>query len=145
MIEELVSKLLCRELHPAGLPDAVIGEPSYLDRAEWMRQRLEHENAKYCGCALAFNASTMAHNTGIAELNKAMDLISSDAKAHMYLSAPARDPELVHKESKSADFLRHERFEATAAARRLANYWQIRQLLFEDKTFLPLSDRRRCS
>jgi len=56
-----------------------------------------------------------------------------------YLEALQTCPELVKTESDMLRFARVECYNAMAAARRLANYWEHRKFLFGERAFLPLT------
>jgi hypothetical protein len=72
------------------------------------------------------------------QLEDAIKLIPQDAKA-AYLEALERAPKLVATESDPMRFLRFEKFNAWAAARRLVTYWSSRVAIFGgEKAFLPL-------
>lgn len=79
-----------------------------------------------------------ALEAGLEELQRALDTIPQESKAS-YLRALEVCPELVKRESDPATFLRFDRFDAVAAARRLAKYWEVRNLIFEGRAYLPLN------
>jgi len=79
-----------------------------------------------------------ALEAGLEELQRAIDAIPLESKAS-YLRALEACPELVKKESDPVTFLRFDRFDAVAGARRLAKYWEVRDLIFEGRAYLPLN------
>lgn len=74
---------------------------------------------------------------GLLELATAIDKIPQESKV-AYLRAMEQAPHLVRRESDPTAFLRHARFDAVAAARRLVKYWDVRVSIFESRAFLPL-------
>jgi hypothetical protein len=74
---------------------------------------------------------------GNRQLEDAIKLISLDAKA-AYMEALKRAPNLVATESDPIRFLRFEKYNAWAAARRLVTYWSSRKSIFGENAFLPL-------
>lgn len=79
-----------------------------------------------------------ALEAGLEELQRAIDAIPQESKAS-YLRALDVCPGLVKKESDPVTFLRFDRFDAVAAARRLAKYWEVRDLIFEGRAYFPLN------
>lgn len=76
---------------------------------------------------------------GIGMFNEALMSIA-DAEKMEYLEAVDKAPLLVAEESPAEAFLRCERFDAWAAARRCVEYWKTRMLVFGPvKAFLPLT------
>lgn len=61
-----------------------------------------------------------------------------DHEKEGYLKALERCPDLVRTETDSLIFLRAERFDPIAAARRLVKNWDVRCKLFGDRSFLPM-------
>lgn len=74
----------------------------------------------------------------IQQLEGAFDFIAEDEKKD-YLEALRRVPGLVFAESPPLRFLRFEKFNAWAAAQRLACYWKWRKKIFKGKAFLPMT------
>jgi hypothetical protein len=74
---------------------------------------------------------------GLAEIKEALDCIPVTEKIS-YMKAVEQAPSLVETESKAIGFLRCEKFNASAAARRLIKYWHIRCEIFGDRAFLPM-------
>jgi hypothetical protein len=63
-----------------------------------------------------------------------------DAEKQAYLEALERAPLLVERESDPIQFLRCEKYDAWAAARRLVAYWEVRKKFFgPDRAFLPMT------
>jgi hypothetical protein len=63
-----------------------------------------------------------------------------DAAKQAYLEASERAPLLVERESDPISFLRCEKYDAWAAARRLVAYWEVRKKFFgPDRAFLPMT------
>ncbi|GKY90619.1 hypothetical protein MPSEU_000035400 [Mayamaea pseudoterrestris] len=75
---------------------------------------------------------------GLEEMEAAIDLLPDDDKA-VLLQARLEIPELVEKETPLIRFLRVERYNAWAAAKRLALYWKERKNVFGESAFLPLN------
>ena len=61
------------------------------------------------------------------------------AKKAAYLDSLKHAPDLIHTESIPAWFLLFEKFDVSAAARRLASYWEERKKIFGEKTLKPLT------
>jgi hypothetical protein len=62
-----------------------------------------------------------------------------DKEKTAYLEAVRRVPNLVENESSPILFLRCDRYDPWAAARRLTTYWKLRLEFFGDRAFLPLN------
>jgi hypothetical protein len=63
-----------------------------------------------------------------------------DEEKQAYLEALERVPLLVERESDPISFIRCEKYDAWAAARRLVAYWEVRKKLFgSDRAFLPMT------
>jgi hypothetical protein len=81
---------------------------------------------------------TMVENA-VLLLRQALNDIPETAKK-AYLEALERAPLLVERESDHIRFLRCEKYDAWAAARRLVAYWEVRKKLFgPDRAFLPMT------
>ena len=74
---------------------------------------------------------------GRQQLLDAIRLVPEDSKA-AYLEAMERVPHLVETESDPMRFLRFEKYNPFAAARRLVTYWKTRKNIFGERAFLPL-------
>jgi hypothetical protein len=74
---------------------------------------------------------------GLDEIKGALACIPSREKKS-YMEAIERVPSLVATESNPIVFLRCEKFNASAAAQRLINYWGARCEIFGDRAFLPM-------
>jgi hypothetical protein len=76
---------------------------------------------------------------GIRLLHEALEAIPQEEKL-AYLEALEHVPQLVERESKPIIFLRVEKYDAWAAARRLVAYWDLRKKCFgPDRAFLPMT------
>jgi hypothetical protein len=72
------------------------------------------------------------------ELEQALELIPDEDKS-AYNEAMHRVPDLVDSESDPFRFLWYEKYNISAAARRLVSYWECRKELFGERTFLPMT------
>ena len=63
----------------------------------------------------------------------------SDREKAAYTEATERAPELIDSESDPLRFLRCAKYNAWAAARHLARYWEKRLVLFGTRAFLPMT------
>jgi hypothetical protein len=72
------------------------------------------------------------------ELEQALELIPDEEKA-AYTEAMHRVPDLVDSESDPFRFLWYEKYNISAAARRLVLYWEFRKELFGERAFLPMT------
>jgi hypothetical protein len=75
---------------------------------------------------------------GRLKLAEALKTIHDKEKT-AYLEAVRRVPNLVENESSPIRFLRCDRYDPWAAARRLTTYWKLRLEVFGDRAFLPLN------
>jgi hypothetical protein len=75
---------------------------------------------------------------GCLELEEALELIPMEEKA-AYREAVKRVPDLVDSESDDFRFLWYEKYNISAAARRLVSYWECRKELFGERAFLPMT------
>jgi hypothetical protein len=74
---------------------------------------------------------------GLDEIKEALERIPiKDRKS--YMEAIERVPSLVATESNPVGFLRCEKFNASAAAQRLVEYWDARCEIFGGRAFLPM-------
>jgi hypothetical protein len=63
-----------------------------------------------------------------------------DADKQAYLEALERSPQLVKRETDPVAFLRCEKYDAWAAAKRLVAYWEVRKKVFgNERAFLPMT------
>ena len=53
-------------------------------------------------------------------------------------------PELVAEETKFMDFLRTENMDPLKAAKRVAAYWKVRKILFQERWLLPMNQVCSC-
>lgn len=74
----------------------------------------------------------------LEQLQNAIEVMRYSEKA-AYLEAIGKAPNLVELESSPIRFLRSEKWDAWAAAKRLCAYWEKRKALFQDRAFRPLS------
>ena len=75
---------------------------------------------------------------GLRLLHEAIDLLPSESKQD-YCRALQVNPTLVQNELDYVAFLRCEQWDAWAAARRVATYWEYRVKVFgEERAFLPM-------
>jgi hypothetical protein len=74
---------------------------------------------------------------GLEDIKEALECITSQERKS-YIKAIEQVPSLVATESNPIFFLRCEKFNASAAARRLIKYWNIRCEIFGDRAFLPM-------
>jgi hypothetical protein len=72
------------------------------------------------------------------ELEQALELVPDEEKA-AYTEAMHRVPDLVDSESDPFRFLWYEKYNISAAARRLVLYWEYRKELFGGRAFLPMT------
>jgi hypothetical protein len=72
------------------------------------------------------------------ELEEALELIPDEEKA-AYMEAMQRVPDLVDSETDHFRFLWYEKYNISAAARRLVSYWECRKELFGERAFLPMT------
>jgi hypothetical protein len=72
------------------------------------------------------------------ELERALELVPDEEKA-AYTEAMHRVPDLVDSESDPFRFLWYEKYNISAAARRLVSYWECRKELFGERSFLPIT------
>jgi hypothetical protein len=72
------------------------------------------------------------------QLERALELIPDEEKA-AYTEAMHRVPDLVDSESDPFRFLWYEKYNISAAARRLVLYWECRKELFGGRAFLPMT------
>jgi hypothetical protein len=82
--------------------------------------------------------STSTQETGLRQLQEAIDMMEGSLKA-AYLEALCECPHLVVHEIPALWFLQYDHYDAWAAARRLALYWERRRAIFGDRAFLPMS------
>jgi len=82
------------------------------------------------------SASTEAN--GLIMMQEAIGYMPHEEKAE-YLEALKRSDSLIQDESPPVRFLRFEKFDPWAAARRLVTYWKTRKQFFGDRFYLPLS------
>ena len=75
---------------------------------------------------------------GLQRLEDAINDLPNEEK-QPYLTANACVPFLVQLESNPLKFLRFEKYNAWAAAKRLSGYWKMRLEIFGSRAFLPLS------
>jgi hypothetical protein len=100
------------------------------------RQKLH--NDVYGGEQLVPETDGMLEN-GVVMLRQALQDIPDDEKV-AYLEALEYAPLLVERESNPAAFLRCEKYDAWAAARRLVAYWDVRKKTFgPERAFLPMT------
>lgn len=78
------------------------------------------------------------HQAARVAMEEALKTIPHKDKA-AYLEALHTCPELVKTESDMLRFARVESYNATAAARRLIDYWEHRKDLFGERAFLPMT------
>jgi hypothetical protein len=72
------------------------------------------------------------------ELEQALELVPDEEKA-AYTEAMHRVPDLVDSESDPFRFLWYEKYNISAAARRLVSYWEFRKELYGERAFLPMT------
>jgi hypothetical protein len=75
---------------------------------------------------------------GLNQMEQAIACLPDEDKVDL-LQARREVPELVEKESPMLRFLRYEKYNSWAAARRYAAYWKNRKLAFGDRCFLPMN------
>jgi hypothetical protein len=92
----------------------------------------------YGGERLLTETDAMLEN-GITILREALEGMPDSEKV-AYLEALERAPQLIERESAPVSFLRCEKYDAWAAARRLVEYWSIRKKVFgAERAFLPMT------
>jgi hypothetical protein len=102
------------------------------------RERLRKD--VYGGEQLVTETEEMLQN-GTRMIREAL-LAIPDEEKEAYLEALEIAPLLVERESDPVAFLRCEKYDAGAAARRLVVYWEIRKKTFgAERTFLPMTQR----
>jgi len=75
----------------------------------------------------------------LAAVRDAMDRIPIEDRSG-FIKASIRCPELIERETDPAIFLRHENHDAELAAKRIAKYWNTREIVFgEDHAYLPMT------
>jgi hypothetical protein len=75
---------------------------------------------------------------GLEQMEQAIACLPEEDKADLF-QARREVPELVEKESPMLRFLRYEKYNSWAAARRYAAYWRNRKFAFGDRCFLPMN------
>lgn len=85
-----------------------------------------------------FIETVATQQEGLRRLEEAMDVLPDEDKA-AYLAAVQYCSYLVHTESDPTKFLRYEKYNAWAAAKRLASYWTFRVQVFGSRAFLPMT------
>lgn len=85
-----------------------------------------------------FVESETVTSKGLEQMEQAIADLPDEDKADL-LQARREVPELVEKESPMIRFLRCERYNSWAAARRLAVYWKNRKRVFGSRCFLPMN------
>jgi hypothetical protein len=71
-------------------------------------------------------------------MKQAIDSMPEEEKK-AYQKAVELVPDLIELESSPDRYLRFDNYDPWAAAKRLTEYWQVRQDLFEDRAFLPMT------
>ena len=126
---------------PAVSPEQEHAELEALTDAE--RKELERDlhpdDAGLASVASSIQAETPEMNArGVAMMFAAVEgMPHADKKA--YEEAVRQSPELVERESDPVAFLRCERWDVRAAAKRYLSYWTIRKRLFGDQALLPMT------
>ena len=80
----------------------------------------------------------LSMQTAVSMLTEALEMIPNHEKL-AYTEAMLHVPDLVERESDPRAFLRCERWDAWAAAKRLILYWKVRKHFFKDRAFLPMT------
>jgi hypothetical protein len=100
------------------------------------RQRIYEE---VYGCEEEIKETDAMVGNAVQLLWEALDAIPA-AEKQAYLEALDRAPLLVESESEPVGFLRCEKYDAWAAARRLVAYWETRRKFFgPERAFLPMT------
>jgi hypothetical protein len=119
---------------PIVTPEEEQAEREALPEEE--RQRIHEE---VYGSEIEIKETDAMAEKAILLLHEALDEIPDSAK-QAYLEASKRAPLLVERESAPIRFLRCEKYNAWAAARRLVSYWEARKKIFgPDRAFLPMT------
>ena len=126
---------------PAVFPEQEQAELEALteDERRELERDLHPDDASVASAATSIQEETpemIEH--AVAMMFEAM-LGMSDTDKEAYNEAVRRAPELVERESDPVAFLRCERWDVWAAAKRYLSYWKVRKYLFGDRAFLPMT------
>ena len=147
--DELQKELLSFDLSPSCLPKCVGGHwDKKIDMLAWLGHRTSRES-KIARRLFPEGIPDEDPNEPVPEtaqsiekaleaLEEAINLMSDDDKAD-YLEAKRVVPYLVQKESNPLWFIRCEKWNTWAAARRVALYWKKRVEYFGKRAHLPLN------
>jgi hypothetical protein len=119
--------------------DAQVSSPS-VAQLRSIEQSSEMKEAPSDDEALSaeFVESASVTANGLLQMEQAVADLPDEEKADLML-AMREAPELVEKESPMPRFLRFEKYNSWAAARRLAVYWRNRRRVFGNRCFMPLN------